>query len=89
MHESPGDRESALPARFQRVMVLIAEGQNNAEIAGALGLSRHTVENYVSELMQRFDSPDRGKLTLAAVAWTGRASEGDNCEEAEAGPGEP
>jgi len=38
--------------------------------------------------MRRFDSPDRGKLTLAAVAWTGRASEGDNFEEAEAARGE-
>lgn len=89
MHEFPGDPETALPARFRRVVALIAEGQNNAEIAGALGLSRHTVENDVSKLMQRFDSRDRGKLTLAAVAWTGRASEGDNCEEAEAAPGEP
>ncbi|MCC6387060.1 MAG: helix-turn-helix domain-containing protein [Dehalococcoidia bacterium] len=49
MHEFPGDPALALPARFRRVLVLIDEGQNNAEIADALGLSRHTVENYVSE----------------------------------------
>ena len=40
--------QSSLTAQETRVLGLLADGKTNTEIAATLGLSRHTVKNYLS-----------------------------------------
>lgn len=54
-----------IPRRLRPVLPLLAVGASNDEIADALALSRHTVENYVSELKERIGARDRVHLVLA------------------------
>jgi two-component system, NarL family, response regulator DevR len=42
-----------LSAQEERVLALVAEGQTNKEIAGALGLSDKTVKNYLANVFQK------------------------------------
>jgi DNA-binding NarL/FixJ family response regulator len=52
-----------------RLLPLLAEGKSNPEIADELGLAVHSVENYVSELMDLWGCADRGKLIVAERTW--------------------
>lgn len=47
-----------------RLVPLLASGATNAEIARKLGLSKHTVEVYVSEMKSATGSRDRVALAL-------------------------
>ncbi len=53
-----------VPGRLRRVAPLVSEGRTNEEIAGELQLSKHTVENYVSELMHLTGVRNRTQLAL-------------------------
>ena len=44
-------QEADIPARLVPVLRLVAEGKRNKAIADDLSLAEHTVENYVSELI--------------------------------------
>jgi DNA-binding NarL/FixJ family response regulator len=44
-----------LPDRLRRIVPLIAEGKSNHQIVGELYLAVHTVEAYVSEILDRTD----------------------------------
>jgi DNA-binding NarL/FixJ family response regulator len=59
-------QESDLPRRLVNVLHLVAEGKRNRAIADELGLAEHTVENYVSELMELYGVESRTELALAA-----------------------
>ena len=52
---SPRGRPKPLSPREQTVLVLIAEGMTNAEIAASLHLARSTVKRYVSLLMWKLE----------------------------------
>jgi len=69
MHESLFALEQ-LPPRLRRLLAPIAAGESNLEIARGTGLALHTVENYVSEILEAANCPDRFKLIILAIAYT-------------------
>lgn len=70
LRQGPGEKsniETDLSEREMEVLRLIAEGRQNAEIAGTLVISEHTVKRHVSNILSKLHLADR---TQAAVyAW--------------------
>jgi DNA-binding NarL/FixJ family response regulator len=62
--ELPGD----LTSREREVLHLLGDGASNAQIARALGLSLHTVQNYVSRILDKLQVADRTQAALRARA---------------------
>jgi NarL family two-component system response regulator LiaR len=56
-----------LSEREREVLVLLAQGLTNAEIADRLYLSRGTVRNYVSAILNKLGVEDRTQAALIAV----------------------
>lgn len=71
----PPRRPKRIPARLRRIIPILGEMKSNDEIAVELGLSKHTVENYVSELMQLTGVHDRTHLVVLI-----RETPADECE---------
>jgi DNA-binding NarL/FixJ family response regulator len=61
----PGEL-NAVPAREVEVLMRVATGASNAEIAVTLFLSEATVKTYVSRLLARFGLRDRVQLAVLA-----------------------
>lgn len=61
---------SALTAREQQVLKLVAEGMSNSEIADQLVLSRATVKTHVANILEKLDARDR--VQAAAIAYKSR-----------------
>ncbi|MFO7265754.1 MAG: response regulator transcription factor [Limnochordales bacterium] len=61
------ERFQQLSAREREVLVLIAQGLTNDEIARALFISPHTVKNHVSRIYQKLGMDDRTKVAIWAV----------------------
>lgn len=57
-----------LSSREMEVLQLIAEGEANKQIAGALGISVKTVEKHRDHLMKKLDIHDTAGLTRYAIA---------------------
>lgn len=55
-----------LTKREFEVLSLIAEGQNNKEIAGTLFISEKTVKNHVSNIFKKIDVSDRTQAAIFA-----------------------
>lgn len=55
---------SELSTREQDIIELVAEGQNNKEIAEHLYLSEGTVRNYISQMLTKLDLRDRTQLAV-------------------------
>ncbi|WP_028804596.1 response regulator transcription factor [Streptomyces sp. 142MFCol3.1] len=55
-----------LSGREREVLTLVARGLNNAEIAGALGLSPLTAKTHVSRIMGKLGARDRAQLVIVA-----------------------
>ncbi len=64
--EEPGPLAS-LSRRERQVMVAVAAGHTNREVAEDLGLSVKTVESYRARLMQKLGLGSRAELTRLAV----------------------
>ncbi|MFF3497104.1 response regulator [Streptomyces sp. NPDC002795] len=62
----PGPRLNALTDREREVMVLVAAGLSNDEIAGRLVLSPATAKTHVSRIMTKLAVRDRSQLVVLA-----------------------
>ena len=65
-HPDPGPRLSALTERERQVMVLVAAGLSNNEIAARLVLSPATAKTHVSRIMTKTQVRDRAQLVILA-----------------------
>lgn len=57
-----GPSVSDLPPRVRQVLVCLMEGDSEKQAALRLGISRHTVHDYVKQLHHRFEVSSRGEL---------------------------
>ncbi|WP_161958524.1 helix-turn-helix transcriptional regulator [Ornithinimicrobium cavernae] len=66
---APAQRGTGLPvtAREQDVLVLLAEGLTNREIAHRLVVSEHTVHRHVTNILRKLDLPSRTAAAALAV----------------------
>jgi len=58
---------ASLPPRLREVLRLLTQGLSEKQIAGDLGLSAHTVHDYVKALHRRLGVQNRGELLAAAL----------------------
>jgi len=65
--EGVGQKSSSLTAREEEVLLLIASGATNEEIAEQLYISTHTVKSHVYRIFQKIDVPNRLQAALWAV----------------------
>jgi DNA-binding NarL/FixJ family response regulator len=61
------DGGESLSSRDLKILRLVAEGKSNAEIAGALYLSPHTIKFQVTKLLRRFEVNRRSELAKIAA----------------------
>ena len=61
----------------KQIVILVAQGRTNREIADKLGLAEQTVRNYLSEIYAKTENKNRVELTLFAVraGWVEAAGE--------------
>ncbi len=64
---TPDIREPALTARETDVLRLIAKGHTVAEVAGLLGLSRHTAAGYLKDVYRKLSVSSRAEAALVAT----------------------
>ncbi len=58
---------SPLTAQERRILDLIAEGQTNRDIAGAMYLAEKTVKNYVSNVLSKLGMERRTQAATYAA----------------------
>lgn len=59
--------DSSLSAREREVLVLVARGQSNKEIAAKLGITEATVKCHVSVILARLQANDRTEAVVNAI----------------------
>ncbi len=60
--------KAILTIRQQRLMVLVAKGLTNKEIASQLNLSEYTIRNHIHRIMKQVDAGSRGEAVQAIRA---------------------
>jgi len=76
----PDDSLASLSDQEQKILLLIAEGKTNKEIAGDIFLSDKTVKNYVSSILSKLNLRRRAEAA-AFIARKGLGKEGKGTEE--------
>lgn len=68
---------AALTALEKEIVILVAQGRTNREIAEKLCLAEQTVRNYLSEIYAKTENKNRVGLTMFAVrvGWIEAAEE--------------
>jgi len=61
-----GDSASDLTPREREILLAVARGQKNREVAESLGLSEHTVKNHLKNILQKLHLGNRVQLTKYA-----------------------
>lgn len=71
--EGQPDEFAELTPQERRILTLVAEGQTNREIAGAIFLSEKTVKNYVSSILSKLNLERRAQAAafVAKHRWPG------------------
>ncbi|RKN74216.1 response regulator [Paenibacillus ginsengarvi] len=74
--ESSQDEEAGLTSREMEVLLLIADGKTNKDIADELHISIKTVKTHVSNLLMKCEAIDRTQLAIYAHrrGWSGGAA---------------
>ena len=62
--EAINEIEIDLSQRENDILLLVADGLNNKEIAAELFLSEGTVRNYISTMLDKLDLRDRTQLAI-------------------------
>lgn len=76
------DMKSArLTHRENDVVLMVAEGLSNREIAGKLRLSEHTVKNYLFRVFEKLGLSSRSELMLYALKGSAARSSGKPSED--------
>lgn len=66
---TPRRASPPLSEREREILILVAQGQTNAEIASQVMISTKAVEYHLSAMFQRFDVRNRTELTRQALAY--------------------
>ncbi|MCB9641122.1 MAG: response regulator transcription factor [Myxococcales bacterium] len=69
IEQAPSERFAELNEREREVLVFLARGFSNQEIAKSIHLSEGTVRNYVSSLFAKLGVNDRTKAALLALRY--------------------
>lgn len=62
-----GNADETLTPREEKVLLLVAKGKSNREIAEAVFLAEGTVKNYVSKIMEKLQVSSRTELAIKAL----------------------
>ncbi|HEY9906226.1 MAG TPA: response regulator transcription factor [Thermosynechococcaceae cyanobacterium] len=61
--------QSVLSERELQVIELVADGLTNQEIAGKLEISKRTVDNHISNILDKTETDNRVALVRWALQW--------------------
>lgn len=66
--DTPAPTDSALSDRERQVLLMVAEGQRNKEIADALDISERTVKAHLASIFNKLGATSRAEATARAMA---------------------
>ncbi len=79
--DRPQDAARALSPRQRDTLTLLLQGLSDKEVASRLGISRHTVNEYVKGIYLRLGVHSRGSLFALWLLDRAEAAQGDAEEE--------
>ncbi len=77
--ENPDFRSPTLSDREIQVIELVASGLSNEQIAAELAISKRTVDNHISNILDKTRTHNRVALVRWAMQWGKICIDGFNC----------